>query len=240
MITAEFILLVLLSLHPYYTDKETKEERTARMTTVANAIDTASSRATCTEPYTQDECKPIWTGSKRQLALLLVTKAWWESRLAKHIHEGNCGPTECDATRVGNVIVHKARTIWQMQRTGLLKEWEWDNMDGTDYKSTRTAAWAATRILARGKRKCQHPHGVLSYYATSRCRWSGAGKRYLFFTKLSKKTREQLEQEADRLFTAKDKGRTPPPSGGVKGKQFSQNLLPPRREHHSLSPHSSE
>lgn len=202
MTTAKFILLVLLSLPPHYLDKETIEERTDRMTTIATAVDAVSARATCSAPYDDSECKRVWLGSQRELALLLVTKAWWESRLARHVQEGNCRKNECDATQINGVIVHRARTIWQMQRTGVISNWEWDNMVGVGSVPTYTAAWVAARILSRGKTACKTTYGTISYYAVGRCDWPPAARRYMLYEKLSKKTSEQLKQDAERYLAA--------------------------------------
>ena len=37
-----------------------------------------------------------WPGSKRELATLLLTVAWHETRLSLRIHDGRCKPFECD------------------------------------------------------------------------------------------------------------------------------------------------
>jgi hypothetical protein len=167
------------------------------MTVVAEAIDLVSSRATCNAPFDNSDCTRIWYGSKRELALLLITKAWWESRLAQNVHEGNCKEWQCDAHKIGGRLVFRARTIWQMQKTSMVKDFEWEEMVGTDPRSTRLAAWVATRILAKGKNVCKTTQGTISYYATSRCEWNGAAKRQMFYEKLSKKTPEQLKLEAE-------------------------------------------
>ena len=202
MDTVQYILMVLLSLPASYLDKESTEERRDRMEVVAHAVGEAAARATCSGRFEDEECKRIWAGTRKDLALMLVTKAWWESRLAKNVHEGNCRRHECDATFVNGVLVHRARTIWQMQRTGFVKPYEWDTMVGTDFESTRTAAWVATRILSRGKNRCQSVFGVFSFYGRSRCNWTGAYKRARFFHKLKKKTPQQLELDAERRTRA--------------------------------------
>lgn len=194
----QYILLILMSLPAAHRDTESWEERNGRMEVTARAIDAASSRATCTGKFESQDCERIWHGAKKDLALLLVTKGWWESRFAQNVHEGNCAPTECDATKVGNVVVHRARTAWQMQQTGLLTRREWNTMVGTTYKQTRTAAWVAARILSRGKKACHSRFGALSYYGRGRCNWSGARPRIHFYRKLKSKTEEQLQKDRDR------------------------------------------
>lgn len=202
---AQYVLMVLLSLPASYYDKESFVERERRMEVVARSISDAAARATCTGRFEgRKECNRIWPGSVKDLALMLVTKAWWESRLAQNVHEGNCRKTECDATRVGGVIIHRARTIWQMQKTGLVEPREWGTMVGTDLRSTRTAAWVAARILSRGKRSCHSNFGTFSFYGRSRCAWKGAKVRVLFFRKLKEKTPQQLNLDMERQMRLRD------------------------------------
>lgn len=206
MNTVQYVLMVLLSLPGAYHDKETFEQRVERMSVVARAIGDASARATCTDRFDKPECERIWSGPRKQLALLLVTKAWWESRLAKNVHEGKCRKFECDATKLANgTTVFRARTIWQMQKTSLVTTQEWNTMVGTDFEATRTAAWAATRILARGKNKCGSTFGAMSFYGRSRCAWTGARVREVFYRKLINKTQQQFEADADRHKAAEAK-----------------------------------
>jgi hypothetical protein len=192
---AQYLLLVLLSLPGAYHDKETWDERVERMTVVADAVDEVASRATCSERYNDPSCEKVWPRSKKELALLLVTKAWWESRFALNVHEGNCRDFECDAykTRSGRII-HRARTLWQIQMTGLVKRTEWDSMVGTDFESTRMAAWVATRIMSNAMNRCRTIYGTISSYALNRCEWSGAGVRYSFWKKLMTKSEDQLRE----------------------------------------------
>jgi hypothetical protein len=202
MNTVQYILMVLLSLPASYYDKESPEERRDRMEVIARAIGDASARATCDERFDKPECEPIWKSNRKQLILLLVTKAWWESRLAQNVHEGNCRKTECDPTKMpGGNIIHRARTIWQMQKTGLVSRDEWNTMVGTDFEATRTAAWVATKILSRGKRVCHTPYGALSYYGRSRCDWNGAKPRVIFYRKLKDKTPEQFKKDAEKRMS---------------------------------------
>lgn len=210
MVTVQYILMVLLSLPASYLDGELPEERTDRMEVVAQAVHDASARATCTGRFADYvDCKPVWPGTRKDLVLMLITKAWWESRLARNVHEGKCRRHECDATLINGVVIHRARTIWQMQKTGLVQKDEWDTMVGTDFEATRTAAWVAARILSMGKRKCGSPFGTLSFYGRSRCNWSGAYNRVRLFRKLRKKTLEQLTIEAEKRMSAMKKDGAP-------------------------------
>ena len=193
--SAHLIWIVLLSLQPAKHDGEAWPERMERMRTTARAIHTASTWATCTGAYVPTEstpCKPRWTRSQRDLALLLVTLSWWESRLALNVHRGECRAYECDATRLANgTIYHRARTVWQLQRTSLVRGTEWADMVGTSERQTGTAAVVASRALSVSLGRCRTIEGAIAAYAGAGCRWKHAGNRALFWSRL--RTRSNAE-----------------------------------------------
>ncbi len=199
----DYILLLLLSVSPSYSDNETWEERNARMTIVATAIDQAASWATCTDKYVSTDekpCKVQWVGSKKDLAILLVTKGYWESRFAKNVHEGRCKKDECDPLHHKNgTVTHRARTSWQMQKTSFVRKDEWETFVGADQKATSTAASVAARILSAAHRRCQNGiYGALSGYAGNMgCAWSGVAGRFTFFKQLKAKTEAELKSSSE-------------------------------------------
>ncbi len=192
MLLRELLLLLMLGLPAPYHEHENVESRRARLGVIAQAITDASSRATCSDPRMAGECEKIWPGKQRDLALLLVTEAYWESRLALNVHEGNCREFECDPYRSRHgSVVHRARTLWQMQYTRPIES-EWNHMVGTDLASTRTAAWAAAKLLASAYRGCGSISGAISRLSgNGRCVWSGADRRIKLF--------EHLQRESERL-----------------------------------------
>lgn len=187
------LLAILLSLPPAAADTENYSARTARMSTIAQAIGAASSRATCAGWPEGSKCKPIWPGTQKSLALLTLTVGWWESRFAQNVHAGKCKPYECDAARRAGRIVFLARTPWQMHKTGYTAH-VWDKLIGTELEPTREAAWAAARILSDGRTSCGTNFGAVSRYANGRCAWRGAHNRIRFFKKLSEKSFAQIER----------------------------------------------
>lgn len=200
----KFITMVLLSMEPSYSDKEPWDDRTQRMEIVAKAIDKAAAQATCTDSHATEACKRLWPGSKRELALVLVTKGYWESRFAKNVHEGVCRPYECDASRANGNIVHRARSPWQIQKTGLVTKEEYAKMKSSSLESTTMSAIAATRHLAVGMAKCHTIPGAMSVYAgVKSCNWKGALQRYKFFQDISSRSdedfAERVEQQRVRL-----------------------------------------
>lgn len=195
----QYITAILLSLEPAYSDKEGWEERTARMETIAQAIDDASSKATCSDRYETSDCKKTWTKDKKSLGLLLVTKGFWESRFAKNVHEGKCRSYECDAFRATDGRVrHLARSPWQIQRTSLVTKEEYLKMKSSTLESTTMSANVATRYLVNGMKSCNTIKGAISIYSGAKtCDWSGATRRNSFYEDLNKKTGPQLIAEAE-------------------------------------------
>lgn len=193
-----YLLTVLLSLEPSHSDKETWEERSERMNIVAQAIDDASSRATCQDEYNVEGCKKTWPSSKKSLALLLVTNGYWESGFAKNVHEGNCRPNECDAHTVDGTVYHRARSPWQIQKTALVTSEEYQKMNSSTLESTKISAYAAARHLSIGMNSCKTIIGAMSIYGGIRsCKWSGVASRAEFYKKLEQKTDEQLEKSVE-------------------------------------------
>lgn len=192
----QYITMVLLSLQPAYSDKETWEERSTRMQIIATAIDDASSKATCSGSYQTDDCKKTWEKSKTSLGLLLVTVGFWESRFSKHVHEGKCKPYECDSYRKNGNVVHRARSPWQIQKTSFVSKEEYSKMLSSTLESTTISANVAVRYLVSGMNRCNSIFGAMSIYATAKtCSWSGARKRLAFYEKLEKKNNEQIIEE---------------------------------------------
>ncbi|NBZ95407.1 MAG: hypothetical protein EBR40_03085 [Proteobacteria bacterium] len=194
----QFITLVLMSLEPSYGDKEPWDVREKRMEIVAKAIDDASSKATCSDAYAKDGCKPAWTRSKKDLALLLVTKGYWESRFAKNVHEGKCRPYECDAHKINGNVVHRARSPWQVQRTGLETADEYSKMRSSTLESTAMSAEVASRHLVMGMNRCRTIKGAISVYGgVGTCNWSGAEGRLAFFNRINSQNEAGFKKAAD-------------------------------------------
>jgi hypothetical protein len=187
--------MLMLGLPAPYGDPEPAQERQARLTTIAQAITEASYRATCSQDYEVEECQRLWPGQPLDLALLLITQAYSESRLARNVHAGECRPYECDPfkSRSTGKVVHRARSIWQMHHTRPVHD-EWDRMVGVDEESTGYAAWAATKMLSYAYNACRSIPGAISRYAGwRRCDWPGAVRRTQLF--------EVLRQRTARLLT---------------------------------------
>ena len=192
----QYITLVLLSLQPSYGDMEPWSERTGRIEIVAKAIDEASSKATCSDAYNVAGCERKWPGTKKELALLLVTKGYWESKFAKNVHEGKCRAYECDAQKVNGKVSHRARSLWQIQKTGLVSPEEYGKMRTSSQESTTLSAEVATRYLSIGMNKCKTIKGAISIYGgADSCNWKGAEGRYAFFKSLLGKSEEQFIAE---------------------------------------------
>lgn len=193
-----YITMILLSLQPSYSDNETWSERTARMEIIAEAIEDASAAATCTGKYETSNCKKVWAKDKKSLALLLVTKGYWESKFAKNVHEGKCRKYECDSYMVNGNVLHRARSPWQIQRTGMVTKEEYSAMNSASLDSTKMSANVAVRYLANGMSLCKTISGAIAIYGGSKtCNWKGAAPREAFYKSLISKSEDQLLAAAD-------------------------------------------
>jgi len=178
----ETILAALLSLPPAVYPRglapETAAEREARLRTVAVAIDTAAREATC-EHAGEGACVRVWPGEADEAAALLVSIAWFESKLMLHVHQDRCRRDECDAyvTRWG--VVHRARSLWQVQSSRVVPASLWRQIGGTGLRETTMAARAALLVLGAAESRCHAGLvGAVSGYATGRlCSWRGAWAR---------------------------------------------------------------
>jgi hypothetical protein len=172
-------LQTLLSLAPYHRDRETHDERLARMTTTAEAMHSAALEATCSGPFEgADFCTPVWQGKPAELVALLGAVGWHESAFAKHVGAGACKPWECDGGR--------ARHYWQTQAGPRLPRAEWLELEGVEYYPTTRAAYAAARELGFGHRRCRSIEGAIAFYArpATGCRWPGAAPRARTYRRL--------------------------------------------------------
>lgn len=191
----ESLLAAAMAFPAWHGDKESPADREARLGVIAQAIDEAVAVATCREQKPQrrdgneasanqggksDECKRFWHGTQRELGFLLLGQAFFETRLALHVHAGKCRVEigECDSGR--------AISLWQLQAGYHLPVERWKQLAGTDLDSTREAAIEAARALARGRNFCNGSlEGAVASYATGKsCQWKGAAQRVRFVRKM--------------------------------------------------------
>lgn len=192
----DVLLALMLGLPAPHGQPESTEEREARLAIVADAIDYASRRATCADREVDERCEPVWLGSRFDLAILLVTEAYWESRLAKNVHEGRCRTYECDPyqSRHGT-LVHRARTLWQLHRSDPIAD-DWNHIVGADAASTQAAAWAASKLFSRARQRCGGIAGAISLLSgCGKCTWSQTDGRMRLFESLQGRGRAMLDRE---------------------------------------------
>jgi hypothetical protein len=190
-----------MGLPVHHLEHEDTDARQARLQVIAAAVTDAAEQATCSSSYRSAACSNLWPGPALDLGVLLITQAYEESRLAKNVHEGKCRPYECDPIRIGRSgeIKHRARSLWQIHRIGQVEE-EWEHMVGTDFTSTRAAAWAAAKVLSRGYRACGSFSGAISQYAgVGTCHWSEAKRRGKLVVQLRARAR-QFEKDQSLEF----------------------------------------
>lgn len=167
-------------------------DRAARLDRVAVAIDAAATAATCDDGALPD-CRRIWPGSKRRAAATLLGIGNDESKFARHIHLGNCRPSECDPyLDEDGVLRFRAVSFWQIHAEGCISRSDWDSMRGDSIEATTVAALGALRVLAVPLSYGAPLRCALSAYAgVRRCKWSGAPARL-----------ERIEQMEDALAAA--------------------------------------
>jgi hypothetical protein len=195
------ILTVLLGLQPHqYDAEEPPAERAERMATIAKAIDYASSRVTCSGPWSEVECDRRYPGSQVELASLLLAIGHMESGFAGPIQDGRCRDHECDAYRRSDgTVAHRARSYWQVHRNSRLEE-VWDEMVGIEQWPTNNSAWAAAIVLAGHRYRCKTVLGALSGYAgVPSCDWDSAQERATFAKRLAVKLRQAQRAPAPAL-----------------------------------------
>jgi hypothetical protein len=131
-----YLLAAIASLPTFHEDigDELAVQKRAQAETIATAITQAVEKT------------PNWPGSKRELATLLLTVAWHETRLSLRIHDGHCKPYECDHGR--------ARGLWQLHAHASLPRERWLTVSGLDLPSTVNGASEAALALTRSRYMC--------------------------------------------------------------------------------------
>lgn len=186
-ILAAMLALPLVQYPKGDEDPETKEAREARYEVIAQGIDFAVRTATCSTLEPVEGCTPWWPADQgEQLASMLVSLGWWESKFMLRIHENKCRTNECDSFKSWDgTIGHRAKSVWQVQRNPrVVSKKEWEGMGGASQDQTNTAALVAARVLAASRSRCakgmtlrwEHP-SVAAYATGFACSWSGADKR---------------------------------------------------------------
>ncbi len=200
----ESLLAAAMAFPAWHGDQESTEDREVRLNVIAQAIDEAVAIATCRNENSSRErspsqasseskddaeksesqtCKRFWHGTPRELGFLLLGQAFFETRLALHVHAGQCRVEigECDGGR--------AISLWQLHHGYHLPVERWRSLAGTDLESTREAAIEASRALSRGRNFCKGSlEGAVANYATGKsCQWKGAAKRVRFVRRMLSK-----------------------------------------------------
>lgn len=200
------IFALLLMLSPHIEDKdEPDNDRSQRMQIIASAITDASRDTICNGTQDPNYC---WNGTEQELAVLLTTKGWFETKYNKRLHMGKCYDQECDpiwksitdkhgkTTRI--VVGWRARTPWQIHYQQFMPKSEWAEMIGDSKKATYLAASNAAKILAFGMNRCggysteNKIERAMAMYATGKhCSWKGTKNRMYVYQSLMKKSQDE-------------------------------------------------
>lgn len=82
-----------------------------------------------------------------ELAAMLITLGWFESKFAIRIAEGRCKPFECDRGR--------ARGPFQIHRRAGMTDAEWDGLLGTNAEATLASTREAARRIRAARVRCR-------------------------------------------------------------------------------------
>jgi hypothetical protein len=170
---------------------EAPEERAQRLSELGQGFALAAEKATCTgQP---SPCKRWWPGSARELGGLLLTQAWFESRLARNVQHGACLPKQCDPARdrrTGEVFFQSLGPL-QIKKSLLVPEPIWMGLAGPGVEPMVLSGLAGTRMLWAARQRCARlgrdwVEATIAGYATGNaCEWAGAAERAAFFRRLS-------------------------------------------------------
>ena len=162
---------VWTSLPAWHGDIEAPADRSARLQRIDLAVTRAVKVATC-DGGRIEGCKKEWRYAAADLQWLLIAQAFFETRLAVHVHEDRC------RVKIGECDSGRAKSLWQIQATPLVPVQEWKTLGGADQASTDAAAIAAMRVLSRNYNRCRSIAGAISGYATGHtCNWKPAQVR---------------------------------------------------------------
>jgi len=170
---AEAVLALLLSWPAYSAEPtpEAPEARQVRLTAATIAITEAASAR-------PGNWQPV------QVAAVLLTLGWYESRFAAYVGEGRCseGPEDarCDPHPVTKVP--RARSYWQAHQSACPLAW---TLPPGSLAELRAAAGCASRLWVGAYYRCRRRTtdgpvaGAFAGYAggAAGCRWDGGARR---------------------------------------------------------------
>jgi len=152
-----YLLTAIASLPTFHEDvsEQLVAQKHDQAQMIATAIDEAVEQASG------------WPDSKRELASLMLTIAWHETRLSLRIHDGRCKPHECDRGR--------ARGLWQLHVHRSLPKERWLRVAGVNLEATRHAAHEAAIALVRSRRMCAVATRGREWVGATLTAYAGAG-----------------------------------------------------------------
>ena len=118
----------------------------------------------------------VVTNGDEERLMMLTTVSWWESRLASHVHAGNCKPHECDHGH--------AKGMPQVQLASGVDKDLWLSSEGHDYEATlasmEAANWVFDQAIARCGRNRGMEHKLFFFYAKGYCPGQMSNKSQAF------------------------------------------------------------
>jgi hypothetical protein len=152
-----YLISAILSLPTFHEDigEQLVAQKRAQAELIASAVAEAAEKSRG------------WPGSQRELAVLLVTIAWHETRFSLRIHDGHCRPYECDHGR--------ARGLWQLHVHASLPRERWLTVAGLDPVSTLNGATEAATALIRSRHWCARQARGRDWVAPTLLAYAGRG-----------------------------------------------------------------
>lgn len=205
---SQTLLAILLTLKPHDEDiNEQHLERINRLTIIAESISNASKDILCKEDeINNDKQKFCWNGTQKEIALLLITKGYSETRFSKRIHSGKCYDNECDPIfshyklknqNIRFVRYWRAKSPWQIHQQTFITQEVWKKIGFSTYESTYLAAYNAAKILAFASNRCggwnqldRIERGMALYATGKSCKWTGTKNRMWLYNHLITKSYE--------------------------------------------------
>jgi len=179
-----------MQANPTDLQRETTDEREARITESIQVIEQVSAEATCADQ--PKPCRRIWPGPRTKLALAMYAIAYHESKFAHYVGSGHCE----DGPRSARCDNGQARTYWQMHPQTCPEAWA---AEPGSHAELEAAARCTVRVFAASARICSAPgtkwwaEGMPSWslifakYGGQECSWPGGAAREITMISIEQK-----------------------------------------------------
>ena len=173
-------ILIALNFHTPVAKADINEvDRLPRLENIAHSIEIASNKATCSEEFKDDNCKPIF-GDRYLMAGMILSLGKNETYFEKSIGAGECTKHSCGGKiKINGKILFKAASYWQIEKVYLMALEEFESFIGLSLDNIIKAAIFVSMRLAGSYYVCGGIEGAFAGYAKSQtnCKWEPAKQR---------------------------------------------------------------